>query len=222
MRGCSSVDSGIAPRVEGRNSLRPPAGVTRRRTPPSGREASGRRGRRPLRRERNARAGRDAFIAPFPPALTFHSSLFLSQAGEPKRKKAPQSAWRQTAPLAQGSLRGTGLAGQPLSLGACVRRTKTAPLAQGSLSGTGRAGQPLSHGACVRRAATAPLAQGSLRGKRIEKAGFFRKKVLTRGFGCAILCFTCRTRGFFLRAFFRVRRAPAFQTGRQCSRNVSK
>ena len=121
VRGCSSGDSGIAPRVERRDSLRHPAGVTRRMTPPSGREASGRRGRRPLRRERNARAGRDAFIAPLPPALTFPSSLFT----------LPSSFLRQ-----------------------------------GSLSGTGRAGQPLSHGACVRRAATAPLAQGSLRGKR--------------------------------------------------------
>ena len=96
MRGCSSVDSGIAPRVEGRDSLRHPAGVTRRMTPPSGREASGRRGRRPLRRERNARAGRDAFIAPFPPALTFHSSLF---------------------PLPSSFLRQGGLSGKrPLSL----------------------------------------------------------------------------------------------------------
>ena len=79
-----------------RDSLRHPAGVTRRMAPPSGREASGRRGRRPLRRERNARAGRDAFIAPFPPALTFHSSLF---------------------PLPSSFLRQGGLSGKrPLSL----------------------------------------------------------------------------------------------------------
>ena len=38
--------------------------------------------------------------------------------------------------------------------------------------------------------------------KALKKAGFFRKKLLTRGKGCAIIRFTCRTRGFFLRAFF--------------------
>ena len=149
MRRCSSGDSGIAPRVEGRDSLRHPAGVTRRMTPPSGREASGRRGRRPLRRERNARAGRDAFIAPLPPALTFPSSLF---------------------PLPSSFLR-----------------------------------------------------QGSLQGKRTEKSRIFpQKSVDPEIWLCYTLFYLSDERFLFVRFFPRAGRSPAFQTGRQCSRNVSK
>ena len=67
---------------------------------------------------------------------------------------------------------------------------------------------------------TAPLSQGSLTGRKgLKKAGNFRKKVLTRRFRCAILCFTCRTRGFFLRAFFRAESAPASTQGGNAHRS---
>ena len=87
----------------------------------------------------------------------------------------------------------------------------------------GLAGHPLSHGACVRRAATAPLAQGSLRGKRIGKSRIFPQKSVDPGIWlCYTLFYLSDERFLFVRFFPRAGRSPAFQTGRQCSQIVSK
>ena len=112
------------------------------------------------------------------------------------------------AAFRQGSLKGPPRQPAGASAEQALRpsvRTGTPPLSQGGSKGrkTPQSASP-----------TAPLSQGSLTGRKgLKKAGNFRKKVLTRRFCCAILCFTCRTRGFFLRAFFRAESAPASTQG---------
>ena len=118
------------------------------------------------------------------------------------------------AAFRQGSLKGPPRQPAGASAEQALRpsvRTGTPPLSQGGSKGrkTPQSASP-----------TAPLSQGSLTGRKgLKKAGNFRKKVLTRRFCCAILCFTCRTRGFFSRAFCRAESAPASTQGGNAHRS---